>query len=256
MPLIHQITLGKEIPPLNRECLSSWRSLNDHGFQLVTWTDRSASDFLAACPVAEAKRVYERARNYGEASDILRMAVAYCHGGLYVDWDVLLVDPARFLAVLPDVASSNCILLRDQDTKDPAFPCIYDNSLFYMKKGHPLALDFLREMEQNYAKRPIPNTPYLTGPLALTSFLDLHPRHKADCSMVDIRDVYALDYSQVIERTGEYGNREVLRTSGTSGGAPAIHFWMHTWVTRPKWMTRVLNRVSKTLWLATRTRSQ
>lgn len=228
MVLIHQIRLGKKVPPLNQECLNSWHRLKDRDFEVVSWTDRRVNDQLATMPVA-ARTLYATARNFGEASDILRMAIAYRYGGLYVDWDVLLVDPDRFLEVVGDLESSSCVLIEDRLTKEPNFSCVYDNSLFYMRQGNPMALDFLTAVQDNYSKHPVPNTPYLTGPLALTEFLDSHPTYKRECRMVNMLDIYALDYEDVVRHTKDHTQRAVLKEYVKPNGAPAVHFWMHTW---------------------------
>jgi hypothetical protein len=254
MPLIHQIVLGTSIPSINKQCLDSWRALETRGFTFVSWTNGSAEDYLANCPVGEAKALYERARNYGEASDILRIAITYGYGGLYVDWDVLLVDPDRFLAVMPDFESSNCVLLKDPHTKEPDFSCTYDNSLLYLRQGNVLALDFLREMERNYSSDPVPDTPFVTGPLALTRFLDSQPHYKNDCRMVDTLDIYSFDYADVIEYTKGGKGREVLKTHVRRSSAPAIHLWTHAWVPKRKWSRRVVDRISRTFRMATRAR--
>ena len=98
--LIHQITLGKRLPDFNRKCLTSWDKLKGRDVDVVSWTDRNVKAYLADCPPKSVRTLYERASNYGEASDILRMAITYSYGGLYVDWDVLLVDADKFLAVV------------------------------------------------------------------------------------------------------------------------------------------------------------
>jgi hypothetical protein len=254
MPLIHQIMLGNSVPPINRQCLDSWRPLESRGFTFVEWTSRTAEDYLANCPVAEAKMLYERARNYGEASDILRVAIAYGFGGLYVDWDVLLVDPDGFLAVMPDFENSNCVLLKDPHTKEPGFSCTYDNSLFYLRQGNMLALDFLREMERNYSSDPLPDTPFVTGPLALTRFLESHPHFKNDCRMVDTLDIYSFDYGDVIEYTKGGTDREFLTNYQRRGGAPAIHFWTHAWVPKRRWSRRLVDKIARTFRMVTRAR--
>jgi hypothetical protein len=75
----------------------------------------------------------------------------------------------------------------------------------------------------------IPNTPFVTGPLALTSFLDSHPDYKNECAMVDELDLYAFDYEDVIAQTRNQTQRAVLKDYYQPGSPPAIHFWMHTW---------------------------
>ena len=247
--LIHQIVLGKKVPRFNQECLSSWHRLKDRDFTIVTWTDRRVPEYLAQCPV-ETRMLYQTSRNYGEASDILRMAIAHSHGGLYVDWDVLLVNPERFLEVLGDVSSSSCTLIQDRLTKEPNYSSVYDNSLFYMRKGNPLALHFLSAMKQNYTMDPLPQTPYLTGPLALTAFLESHEEYKDACRLIDMVDIYAFDYEEVIRQTKDHMHREVLKGHWSPKGAPAIHFWMHTWAPQRTWRERVLHKAARILRMA------
>jgi len=246
MPAIHQIVLGTSVPPINQQCLNSWRALESRGFDVVSWSTRSAEDYLATCPVSVAKTLYERARNYGEASDILRIAITYGHGGLYVDWDVLLIDPERFLAAMPDFERCSCVLLKDPHTQEPGFSCTFDNSLFYLRQNNVLALDFLREMERNYRRDPLPDTPFVTGPLALTQFLEDHPHHKNDCHTVDTLDIYSFDYAKSMEHLKGSSDREALKNYALRVGAPAIHLWTHAWVPRRRWPRRLVDRISRT----------
>jgi Glycosyltransferase sugar-binding region containing DXD motif len=247
MPLIHQIMLGDKVPRFNQECLNSWGQLTARRFDIVSWTDLKVKEYLRNCQIASAKRLYERARNHGEASDILRMAITYSFGGLYVDWDVLLMDPDNFLAVVGEVSRSDCVLIRDGHTTEPRFSRVYDNSLFYMSKGNSLALDFLGEIERNYSKRPLPSTSYLTGPLALTSFLDAHPHYENACRAIEMHDIYAFDYEEVIGQTKDATSREILKQHWDAGRAPAIHFWTHSWFPMRSWPRRLLDRVFRTV---------
>ena len=109
------------------------------------------------------------------------MAIAYSYGGLYVDWDVLLSDADKFLTIVGDLEATCCVLIQDRFTIEPTFPCTYDNSVFYMRKGNPLALDFLSQVQQNYLSTPLADSPFVTGPLALTSFLNSRPDYKNSC---------------------------------------------------------------------------
>ena len=90
--LIHHIVLGEKVPRFNQECLSSWQRLKDRDFTIVTWTDSRVREYLAECPM-ETRMLYHASRNYGEASDILRMAITHSHGGFYVDWFLALTSP-------------------------------------------------------------------------------------------------------------------------------------------------------------------
>lgn len=250
--LIHQITLGKRLPDFHRKCLASWDKLKGRDVDIVSWTDRNVKAYLADCPPTSVRTLYERARNYGEASDILRMAITYSFGGLYVDWDVLLVDPDRFLAVVGDVKNCDCMFIADRFTKEPNFRCVYDNSLFYMKRGNPLALAFISQIEENYARQPLPSTSYLTGPLALTSFLDSRPRYKDHCRMVAVRDIYALDYEDVLAQLKDQKDRDVLMKSAKTDGAPAIHFWTNAWIPERNWFSMLLQTVLRSFRMRSR----
>jgi hypothetical protein len=243
--LIHQIVLGGNISRLHRQCLDSWRALERRGFDVVRWTDVAVRDYLAVGVPAEVRALYRAARNLGEASDILRVAITYSYGGLYVDWDTLLLDADGFLAVMPSFEHSECVLLRDPLTTEPEFACAYDNSLFFLRRGNPLALDFLGAMERNFERTPLPDTPFLTGPLALTRFLEDHPEHRRACRFVDTRAVYAFDYGDVHELTSGQDAREILRERWQPGTAPAIHFWTHAWAPRPGWGRKMRGWVSR-----------
>jgi mannosyltransferase OCH1-like enzyme len=243
MQLIHQIVLGAHVPRFNRECLDSWRQLKSRGFEIVSWTGATAQEYLATCGLAEAERLYRRARNFGEASDVLRMAVTYSRGGWYVDWDVLLLDPDKFLELVGDFENSHCVLIRDSHTTEPTLSHALDNSLFYMRKGNPLAVDFLRQVERNYSIDPLPSTSYVTGPIALTRFLNSRKDYEADCRTIEMRDVYALDYEDVLARTHGVGTREVLKECWKAGGPPAIHFWTHAWFREPRWPKRIFDKL-------------
>jgi hypothetical protein len=249
MPLIHQIVLGNTVPRLNRACLDSWQQLEPYGFQIVAWTDRSVREYLATHALPEAVALYGKARNYGEASDILRMAIAHDYGGFYIDWDVLLVDPEQFLTVVAGFESNHCVLIRDPLTTEPQFACSYDNSLFYVEKGDALPVDFLSDVERNYAGTPLPDTPYLTGPLALARFLQRHPVYENHCRMIDTLQIYAFDYEDVMSRSPDPLDRELLthHWKAKANGAPAIHFWTHAWAPRPTWARRVLARLRRTV---------
>ena len=251
MPLIHQIALGDNIPEINRVCLNSWHKLTDRDFHIVSWTDQRIRDDLAISNMVLVQKLLEAARNYGEASDILRMAIAYSYGGLYVDWDVLLSDADKFLTIVGDLEATCCVLIQDRFTIEPTFPCTYDNSVFYMRKGNPLALDFLSQVEQNYLRTPLADSPFVTGPLALTSFLDSRADYKNSCRSIDTLDLYAFDYKGFMARTERRVDRDILEGYCQSSGAPAVHLWTHAWVPKRRWPQRLVDKVLRTFKKAT-----
>jgi hypothetical protein len=101
-PFIHFIWLGDKQLPLvvgnddddddENVCIRSWRHYHPH-WMVQVWTD---SDVLQEHHMTkwfnkEALEYAIRHKNYGMASDILRLELLFEHGGLYVDIDYLCV---------------------------------------------------------------------------------------------------------------------------------------------------------------------
>jgi hypothetical protein len=246
--LVHQIVLGRHIPRLNRDCLDSWRALEEWGVDVVRWTDASARDVLERLPV-DVSSLYGAARNVGERSDILRFAVAYVEGGFYVDWDVMLLDPAGFLRQMEVAERSDAMFLRDAQDHLPEGRSL-DNSLFWMRRENPMALDFLRFMAASFARVPTSRTPFVTGTAALTQFVNEHRGYERSTAFFDTRQIFRFDYADVLRLTDGPAGRaklnELLDEGGRGPGAPAVHFWTHAWVPGPTLGRRMWNVISRT----------
>jgi mannosyltransferase OCH1-like enzyme len=193
---IHHIILGNRVTPLVRECLDSWTTVPDCGFEFHQWTDASIAAFMKNEPI-EFQNLLKRAKNYGEAGDILRYSIAGRLGGLYVDWDVLLLDPQRLLRVLGDLKDEKCLFLENRKTQAAGYASVFASSLFYMQKGNPLTRDLLLQMERDYVNSPEMPTAELTGPMALTRHLNACPHYLREAKIVNLTDVYSFDYAEV-----------------------------------------------------------
>lgn len=79
--IIHQIWLGSPFPEKYRGYQHSWLKLHP-GWEYKLWTDKEVEEFGL-----KNKALYDKARNYGEKSDIARYEILYRHGGLYIDTD-------------------------------------------------------------------------------------------------------------------------------------------------------------------------
>jgi len=224
---IHHIALGNSFPPLNQECVRSWRECMPPEVQCVLWNDAAAGAFLRSQP-EPMRALYRRARNYGEASDILRLLITHRFGGLYVDWDVLLLDGARFLDVLGSLQGVNAVLLEDRTTQEPGFAKVVANSMFYMEAGNPLAPAFLDQIEADFRVPEPATTPNLTGPMGLTRFITTRPDLVEHARFLDLRAVYSFSYADV----KLHPDRRELKAATDFGSAPAVHFWTHSWMKR------------------------
>ena len=79
--VIHQIWLGSPYPEKYVALRDTWLALNP-GWEYKLWMEE---DIIALKLVN--KKQYEKAKNYGERSDIARYEILYRFGGLYIDTD-------------------------------------------------------------------------------------------------------------------------------------------------------------------------
>ena len=79
--VIHQIWLGSSYPEKYVDLRDTWLAQNP-GWKYKLWMEE---DIIALKLVN--KKQYEKAKNYGERSDIARYEILYRFGGLYIDTD-------------------------------------------------------------------------------------------------------------------------------------------------------------------------
>jgi len=78
---IHQIWLGGEMPDRFKKWCDTWREFNpDYEYKL--WTDKDIDHIYI-----EHRDIFNKARNLGQKSDILRYEILRQQGGIYVDTD-------------------------------------------------------------------------------------------------------------------------------------------------------------------------
>lgn len=87
--IIHYCWFGKnEIPNALKECIKSWKILEESGYKIVRWDESNCSfdenDFVRKC-YAEKK--------WGYIGDYYRAKALYEMGGVYLDTDVVIRKP-------------------------------------------------------------------------------------------------------------------------------------------------------------------
>ena len=224
--LIHQLLFDGRAPTVNRRCLSSWAGLRPH-FEIKVWENEDIRTFVGrAHPLV--RELLARARNFGEASDILRIAIVHEFGGIYADWDIYLVNPQQFVERFSVFENDGALFLKDSRTSDPTFDAIITHSFFYSEPRRQLLRSFLERISDNYRNHPDEITLHITGPHAFTRFLldigrnldnpqfveqDLFFRHGFDTAAAQT------DKTQFLENE--------IRTLGT---APLLNLWTNCWV--------------------------
>lgn len=79
--LIHLVWLGSPLPERCKAIVASWERFHPD-WVVKVWTDEDAASFHLT-----NQEAFDRAKNYGEKSDIFRYEVLYRYGGLYADTD-------------------------------------------------------------------------------------------------------------------------------------------------------------------------
>lgn len=110
--IVHHIWLGSELPERFQRLRQGWidthlQSSSRSVWEFKLWSETEIEEFGL-----ENKGAYERAKNWGEKSDIARYEILNRFGGIYVDVDFLslrpldeLVDRLSFFAGLSNVGA-------------------------------------------------------------------------------------------------------------------------------------------------------
>lgn len=81
-----------DLPSDVSDCISSWDSLVEEGFEVRMFCDESAAAFLTERFSDRERKAFERCRHPAMRSDYLRMCVMLAEGGFYVDTDDVLIS--------------------------------------------------------------------------------------------------------------------------------------------------------------------
>lgn len=70
-----------------RECMDSWKTLRDHGFDHVVFDDESAKKFISEHYTINHEKAFDRCYHPAMRCDYFRLCYINLHGGFYVDAD-------------------------------------------------------------------------------------------------------------------------------------------------------------------------
>src|SRR5690606_13712711 len=93
---IHQVHLSEIPNDMVRHCVASWDVMKDYGFEIKVWNNDHVIDIIHNY-YPQLVEVYANCRNYGEAGDIAKYVILHHLSGYYVDWDIQLMFPEKFL---------------------------------------------------------------------------------------------------------------------------------------------------------------
>lgn len=179
-----------DVPPDVRKCLESWDALRDEGFTFLTFSDASASAYIASRYGARELAAFTRCRHPAMRSDYLRMCFVLAEGGLYVDADDVLrgdgwrdvfgdgtlkVQPLCYDEAVAGMVPAPELLRTDLPTVGRIF--YVNNNPIAGPAGHPILRRALaRATEHLLGDDPAPEIQSTTGPGNLTAALAAHAR--------------------------------------------------------------------------------
>jgi inositol phosphorylceramide mannosyltransferase catalytic subunit len=193
--IIHRIWLGpNEMPERYHRYGETW-ARHHPDWEMQLWTDENLPEFTV--PGA-----YERCRNHGERSDLIRYEVLYRVGGVYVDTDF---ECQRSIEPLIEDASAFAAWAREGTV---------GNSIVGSAPGHPAIARLLEEVSAGAGTGSVPGS---TGPGAVTRvFADAD-----DVTILDSHYLYPFDHSDL-----------PLPEGASFPDAYAVHHWEGTWKDR------------------------
>jgi hypothetical protein len=206
--IIHQIA-GRNKPDIIFACMLSWNILKKSGYRFITWNDDTIADFLKM-HYQLALPAFLNARNHAEASDIARYLIVHHFGGCYVDWDIQLLDDARFIEMMNDCPAGHLVIDPLNDTL--ASECFSANS------GEPYLLSLVEDIVELYNNnsRDTFFTPQYSGPYRMRDSLAKHKNSSQ--RLIPVHEIFVYDYTEIRQKAP----REITQ--------PLIHYWLHSWI--------------------------
>ncbi len=219
--IIHQIWLGSPVPEQYRKWMTSWMEL--HGWEYHLWTDKEAAQLKMY-----NQDLYERSKNYGEKSDILRLEILYRYGGVYADTDYECVNPQ----VLEELHRSFDFYIGFEPLEHGLIKKFnmfkVCNALIAAMPRHPLINDLIQNLKANYyAYRPYCGPVECTGPSYATRIICAYEKSHAHAH----RNMY-LPCTFLYPYTGAELSQFFMNQRGDIDVFPetmGIHYWDGSW---------------------------
>lgn len=209
---IHFIWLGSPLPDSCKKMIDTWKKFHPAPlWEVKVWQDSDVAAFKLQNQLA-----FERAKNYGEKSDIFRYEILYRFGGLYVDTDF------ECLAPFDSLHQNTEFFAGLGYTKDP----LLYNGLIGTKACHPilkLCMDTIVPGKGDHSAKRIMKA---TGPWHFTRcFQSLAGQFHGKAVPFPLTYFYAFPNNQRFEMT----HPEIIKKTYLQPESMALHYWATSW---------------------------
>lgn len=204
--IIHQIWLGSPFPEKFKAYQQKLIELHPE-WEYKLWTDERVKNLKLV-----NQEAFNKARNYGEKSDILRYELLERMGGVYIDVDHIFYTVLDSLHYCYDFYAGIHPL-------DAGFPYV-NNAIIGAVPGHPIMKYCIESIKNKAIKGDIVNR---TGPGVFTKAI-LEKAYEADLINIVLPSTFfsALGYNYQIKNEDEL--EKIIKPYTF-----AVHFWAGTW---------------------------
>lgn len=178
-----------------RECIESWRRLEERGFELLLFDDDGARDFIARRLGPRHEKAYDRCYHPAMQSDYFRLCYILVKGGCYLDADDVHRGPAvqhlfgdgrlRIQPLCYDIATDQMVppsTFTKPGADASTWIFYFNNNPLLASRGHPIVERALanatKALERAFPGDELPEIQSTTGPGNLTrSIFELAREH-------------------------------------------------------------------------------
>jgi mannosyltransferase OCH1-like enzyme len=209
--IIHCIWLGSPLPERCKTMIATWKKFHP------TWTIRIWTDADVPSFQMKNKRAFDRAKNYGEKSDIWRYEILLRHGGLYIDTDFECIKPF-------DDLHKQCNFFAGIAYTRPA---ILYNGLIGSIPNHPILQKCIENIHPSTGDNNSDRIMEETGPLFFSRiFFSMKESCKKDVVGFPITYFYAYPNTLRLQNTAP----NKIKKKWIEDESYAIHYWATSWV--------------------------
>jgi hypothetical protein len=184
------------LPDDVKECLDSWKGLEDEGFDLKLFEEGSARDYIGRTLDSRHVRAYDKCYHPAMQSDYFRLCYVFVEGGCYVDADDLyqavsiedLFSDGR-LKIQPlcyDISTFRMVppgIFTKPGANSSTWIFYFNNNPLIASREHPIverALASATRALERSSNKALPDIQTTTGPGNLTKSVFDHARQHDD----------------------------------------------------------------------------
>ncbi|CRX38792.1 glycosyltransferase family 32 protein [Estrella lausannensis] len=212
--VVHQIWLGSPVPKKFEKIMKTW--MKWHGWEYKLWTEAEVAKITLVNP-----GIYQKVKNLGAKSDILRYEILYQFGGVYVDTDFECFCPAFF-----DWAAEQYDFFAGIETLKGCPKLHICNALIGSKPGHPLLQRMLQELQNLKESMSLGDIINATGPGFLSKqFLEYYDSCHEDTIDIVFTPTYFYPITKAEFKLKQKEQNKLIRDETV-----ALHYWSGEWL--------------------------